>query len=100
MENEQFVRTFNRRRIFSKVSTGLLGLLLVLNYLRIGLWVPSESHAIYIGIIGLYFFLNWLMGKCPACKRFIGVAGFFKGLPRGAPCKFETHNIERLDWPD
>lgn len=98
MDDDRFVRSFNRRRLFAKLSIAAVVALLLLHHFG-PRTEAVESAAVYFGVVGLVAVFNWLRGKCPACGRFIGVAGLLK-MPRRAPCGLESRLIERLDWPD
>lgn len=102
-DDERLVRSFNRRRLFAKIALGALVGILILHhfYPTTRFAGGAYSAAAYFLILGVYLVVNWVFCKCPQCKRFIGIAGvLLQGLPRGAPCGFETRNIDRLNWPD
>lgn len=102
MDDDRFVRSFNRRRLFAKLSIAAVAVLLVLHHFgpRSGRWSGiAGSAAVYFGVLGLVAVFNGLRGRCPACGRFIGVAGLLR-VPRRAPCGLESRLLERLDWPD
>lgn len=97
-DDDSFVRSFNRRRLFAKLSIAAVAALLVLHHFGSGSGAAASAAA-YFGMVALVVTFNWLRGKCPACGRFIGVAGLLK-MPRRSPCELESRLIERLDWPD
>lgn len=98
MDDDRFVRSFNRRRLFAKLSIAAVVALLLLHHFG-----PRReavaSATVYFGVLALVAVFNWLRGRCPACGRFIGAAGLLR-MPRRAPCSLESRLIARLDWPD
>ena len=99
---EGFIGAFNRRRLFAKASLCLLIAVIIVHYVHRDRIALNQSQSVWVFLFaaGIYVLGNWILCRCPGCGRFIGIAGEFEGLPRGAPCEIESRNIERLDWPE
>lgn len=101
---DSFARAYNLRRKFAKAACGVVSALLILRLfpgLEMGRWagVLRSDISAMLGVIG-FVWANYLLCRCPACKRFIGLMPTsLRGLPRGAPCEAENRYSERLDWP-
>ncbi len=99
-DDERFIRSFNRRRLLAKLALGSLVGILVWHHFFPDPTAAIGEAAAYVLIAVLYVVVNWVFCKCPACGRFIGIAGVFGGMPRRAPCEAESRNIDRLNRPD
>ncbi|MCX5795569.1 MAG: hypothetical protein NTY77_08765 [Elusimicrobia bacterium] len=100
-EQQAFIKAYNGRRRWARISTFTLAAAFVVA--MISRTLKRYDYPLWIAIAVLfllYIYFNWIRAKCPKCGRFIGFSSWAqKGLSRGFRCDLETDCAEALDEP-